>query len=175
MKTNRILLRERTPALLSDIASAPKEKQLLFFGLTDEHALQRELDRIKKGQYSHYLSGTYFDLLLNDTNEVIGSAGFHTWWRDHDRAEIGYWLNAEKHRRQGYMNEVLPVLLEYGFKKMHLNRVEAHTAKENIASIALLEKYGFKREATIHGHYKMPDGSYADDYLFYLLKEKNIS
>ena len=24
-----------------------------------------------------------------------------------------------------------------------------------------------KREATIHSHYKMPDGSYSDDYLFY--------
>lgn len=170
METHRIFLRERTPGLLSGIAKTSKEKQLLFFGLRDEVSLQRELDRIKKGLYTNYLSGTYFDLILKSNQTVIGSAGFHTWWRDHDWAEIGYWLNEQEYRRQGYMNEVLPALLEYGFKKMHLNRIEAHTAKDNVASISLLEKYGFKKEATIHGHYKMPDGSYADDYLFYLLK-----
>ena len=120
MKTTRLILRERTLAALKLIAKANKEKQLAYFGLTDEKSLNRELARIERGQYNNYYSGIYYDILLKETNEVIGSAGFHTWWRDHDRGEIGYWLNDEKNRRHGYMNEVLPVLLEYGFKKMHL-------------------------------------------------------
>ena len=170
METPRIILRERTPALLSQVSTLPEKEQFLFFGLKEKADLDKELKRIANGQYNNYYSGIYFSIVLKHSNEVIGSAGFHTWWRDHDRAEIGYWLNEEKHRRKGYMNEILPVLLEYGFKKMHLNRVEAKTAQENIASINLLKKYGFEQEAIIHGHYKMPDGTYSDDFLFYLLK-----
>ena len=170
METNRIILRERRPKLMQEVPKWDKEKQLAFFGLTDESALEKEINRITSGQNNNYYSGIYFDLLIKETKEVIGSGGFHTWWRDHDRAEIGYWLNDEKNRRKGYMNEVLPFLLDYGFNKMHLHRIEAKTEQDNVASIALLEKYGFKKEAIIHGHYKMPDGTYSDDYLFYLLK-----
>ncbi len=171
METKRIILRERIPRQMREIPSWDKEKQLAYFGLQDEQALEKEIRRIKTGQNDHYYSGTYFDLIQKETQEVIGSAGFHTWWRDHDRAEIGYWLNHEKNRRQGYMNEILPFLIDYGFNKMHLHRIEAKTAQDNIASIALLEKYGFKKEALIHGHYKLPDGTYSDDFLFYLLKQ----
>lgn len=171
METSRIILRERTESSLQAVLTYEKPVQLAFFGLDDDIALQKELNRIKNGQYNNYYSGTYFDLVLKSTKEVIGSAGYHTWWRDHDRAEIGYWLNDDRNRRQGYMNELMPFLLDYGFNKMHLHRIEAKTAQDNVASIALLEKYGFKKEATIHGHYKMPDGSYEDDYMYYLLKK----
>jgi ribosomal-protein-alanine N-acetyltransferase len=169
MQTERLILRERTVGQLKKIESADKQEQFDFFGLTNNDALLKEIDRIKKGQYNNFYSGVYFDLVLKENKEVIGSAGFHTWWRDHNRAEIGYSLNDEKNRRQGFMNEVLPIILDYGFKKMQLHRVEAYTAMDNVASIALLQKFGFKKEATIHGRYKMPDGTYEDDYLFYLL------
>lgn len=170
METKRILLRERRAQRMEKVLAMPLEKQKLFFGMDDTLAVLKELARIKKGQYSNYYSGTYFDLILKENKKVIGSGGFHTWWRDHDRAELGYGLNHEDYKRQGYMNEALQFVLDYGFTKMHLNRIEAKTAQDNIASISLLEKYGFKKEATIHGHYKMPDGSYSDDFLFYLLK-----
>ncbi len=170
MQTNRIILRERTVALLQKIAKSPLREQAVFFGTSNQHHLDKEIERIKNGQYQNFYTGVYYDLLIKKTKEVIGSGGFHTWWRDHDRAELGLWLNQEKNRRQGYMNEVLPLLLDYGFTKMKLHRIEAHTAKDNTASISLLEKYGFKKEATIHGRYKMQDGTYEDDYLFYLLE-----
>jgi ribosomal-protein-alanine N-acetyltransferase len=172
METHRIILRERTTRLMQKVLQMESSLQFLFFGLNDEASLQKELERIRNGQYQNYYSGTYFDLVLKENKAVIGSAGYHTWWRDHDRAELGYGLTDEKNRRNGYMNEILPFILDYGFKKMHLNRIEAKTAQENIASISLLEKYGFKKEATIHSHYKLPDGSYSDDFLFYLLNDK---
>jgi ribosomal-protein-alanine N-acetyltransferase len=148
-----------------------KSYQKLFFGIEEELALTKEIDRIKKEQYSNYYSGTSFDLILKENKRVIGSVGFHTWWRDQDRAEIGYGLNNEKYKRQGYINEELPFIIDYRFTKMQLNRIEAKTAQDNVASTSLLEKYDFQKEATIHGHYKMSDGSYSDDFLFYLLKD----
>jgi [ribosomal protein S5]-alanine N-acetyltransferase len=155
---------------MQSILEDSREAQLAFFGHSDDNSLERELARIRHGQYDNFYAGVYFDLVLNENKRVIGSAGFHTWWRDHDRAEIGYWINNETDRGQGYMNEIMPFLLHYGFSEMKLNRIQAHTSQDNVASIALLKKYNFKKEAIIHGHYKMSDGKYSDDYLFYLLK-----
>ncbi len=173
METERIILRERTPARMQKVLTMKKELQYIFFGLKNERLLEKEINRIKNGQYNNYYSGIYFDFILKETKEVIGSGGFHTWWRDHDRAEIGYGLYNDEHKRKGYMNEVANFLIAYGFEKMKLNRVEAKTAQENIGSIILLEKLGFKKEGTIHGHYKLEDGSYSDDYMFYLLKDES--
>lgn len=173
METERIILRERTVKRLQAVLNYSAEKQALFFGLENEQDIRKEIELIKNGQYTNYYSGIYFDLVLKETKKVIGSAGYHTWWRAHDRAEVGYGLYKEEHRRQGYMNEIIPWLLDYGFHKMKLNRIEAKTAQDNVASIALLKKFGFLKEGTIHAHYKMPDGRYADDFSFYLLKEES--
>ena len=38
------------------------------------------------------------------------------------------------------------VVLDYGFNIMSLNKIEAYTHKENLASIKLLEKFRFVRD-----------------------------
>ncbi len=38
------------------------------------------------------LRHTYHQLIDKKTNKVIGWCGFHTWYTDHNRAEIGYGL-----------------------------------------------------------------------------------
>lgn len=170
MQTRRLQLREREPEIMRRLLHAKPEEQERFFGTSDNEKLATELERIENGQYENMYAGIYFDILLKKDYRVIGSAGYHTWWRKHDRAEIGYWLTEEADRGKGYMNEILPILLDYGFTKMKLHRIEAFTSMDNEASMQLLQKYGFKKEATINGRYKMPDGSYEDDYLFYLLR-----
>ena len=170
MEITRLILRERTSEKMNALLHATVDAQATFFGTTDSEKIKDELERITNGIYQNFYTGIYYDILLKENQRVIGSAGFHTWWRKHDRAEIGYWLNDEADRGKGYMNEVLPMLLDYGFTKMNLHRIEAFTSMDNEASINLLKKYGFLEEATIHGRYKMPDGSYEDDVLFYLLK-----
>ncbi len=171
MYTPRTYLRKRDKSIMESVIEMSREQQHAFFGPSDDNSLKRELDRIRNGQYDNFYAGIYFDIILQADNRVIGSAGFHTWWRDHDHAELGYSLNNEGDRRKGYMNEVLPILLKYGFESMQLNRIQAHTAISNKASIALLEKYKFIKEATIHGHYKMCNGRYENSELYYLLKE----
>jgi ribosomal-protein-alanine N-acetyltransferase len=38
------------------------------------------------------------------------------------------------------------VVIDYGFNIMSLNKIEAYTHKENLASIKLLEKFKFVRD-----------------------------
>lgn len=70
---------------------------------------------------------------------------------------------------QGYMEEGLVVAIESGFNNMALNRINAFVALENINSIKLLEKLGFKNEG-IYRDKHLFRGKYYDHYSFSLLK-----
>ena len=75
--------------------------------------------------------------------------GYICYWRlqkEHYRAEIGYGLHPQ-HWRKGIMKEAILKVLEYGFNDMQLHSVEGRINPDNMASAAILEATGFKREA----------------------------
>lgn len=80
--------------------------------------------------------------LIKFENEIIGSIVLHQISIENKYAEIGYKLKP-KHQNKGIMSEALKVVLNFGFTKMRLTTVEAFTHKNNLASIALLEKHHF--------------------------------
>lgn len=61
------------------------------------------------------------------------------------RGEIGYGI-APRVWRQGYMREALSALIDYGFARLDLNRLEADVDPRNAASAGILERLGFVRE-----------------------------
>lgn len=61
------------------------------------------------------------------------------------RSEIGFVLGRE-HWGRGLMTEALGTLFEFAFGRLGLRRLEADVDPENAASIALLERLGFRRE-----------------------------
>jgi len=62
----------------------------------------------------------------------LGDIGFHNYVIAHSRAEIGFKL-AKAFWHQGIMTEALEQVLEYGFRVMQFNRIEAVTDPENAA------------------------------------------
>jgi [ribosomal protein S5]-alanine N-acetyltransferase len=101
---------------------------------------------------------------------IVGTVGFHSWDRYNHIAEIGYDL-AEEFWRKGYMSEAVDKCLNHGFRSLGLNRIHAYIAPENLTSIRLLEKLGFKREGIFRDkHYYM--GEYHDLYCYSLLKRE---
>jgi ribosomal-protein-alanine N-acetyltransferase len=67
------------------------------------------------------------------------------------------------------MTEAVKPILQYGFEQMNLNRIEACTGPENVASIKILQKFGFKQEGYLRQHYYGKDQIY-DSLIFSLLK-----
>jgi len=55
---------------------------------------------------------------------------------------------------------------------LDLNRIEAITGSENIASVSLLQKFGFVYEGLLREHYKAGD-NIEDSLMFSLLKSEN--
>ncbi len=83
-------------------------------------------------------------------------------------ASIGYWIG-EKYSRNGYMKEALKVLIPSLFIDLRLNRIEAATLEENIASKNLLKKIGFKKEGVLRKYLKI-NGTWRDHILYGLLE-----
>lgn len=168
MESTRIKFRDRTRALIRAIAAQPKSVQMEFFGYQKVELLEERMGRILKRFEDTKVDYRIFDLLEKETNQVIGSCGFHNWIVDHDRAEIGYELHPA-YRGQGYMREAMTQILPFAFSEMNLNRIEAFIAPENSKSIQLVEHFNFVKEGVVRGHYKV-GAVYEDSILFSLLK-----
>ncbi len=63
-------------------------------------------------------------------------------------AEIGYWLG-RKYWGKGIITEALPAFTEYCFKNFDVCRLEASVFDWNPASMRVLEKSGYVREACL--------------------------
>jgi ribosomal-protein-alanine N-acetyltransferase len=99
------------------------------------------------------------------TDAFVGTSGFAGLVRERgSRGEVSYNV-VRGHWRQGVMAEVLPTLLDHGFGALGLHRIEATVTPGNLASAALLERFGFQREATLrdYGFWK---GRYWDQWLY---------
>ncbi len=84
-------------------------------------------------------------------------------------AEIGYWL-AEKYWGRGIVTEAVRLLLGHGFGNYPWTRIYAGIFSNNVASMRVLEKCGFSREAVLKRSVKK-QGAYLDEHVFSILKE----
>ena len=171
MQTKRLFLRERTPELRKKLLTLPLEEQLKFIGF-DEDRLNFELNRIKKGLTNWKMDYKMWDLIWLETDEVIGDCGYHSWYENHQRAELGYGLK-EEFRQKGIMYEALCKILDYGFNEMNLNRAEAYISPHNKGSRSLVEKCGFTYEGHLRQHYK-DKGTLDDSVVYGLLKSEFV-
>lgn len=73
---------------------------------------------------------------------IVGTICLWNFSNDHTTAEVGYDLNPEFQKR-GIMDEALKSVINFGWGKLNLHKIEAFTHKENESSIRLLEKNRF--------------------------------
>jgi ribosomal-protein-alanine N-acetyltransferase len=76
----------------------------------------------------------------------LGTAGLWRWDKPNARAEIGYGIDPRAWGR-GLTPEALAPIVRFGFERLALHSVEAQLHPDNQASIRVLEKLGFRREA----------------------------
>jgi len=95
-------------------------------------------------------NGEHLALVIEkiDDGRLIGQCTLFKWDRNCRRAEIGYGL-ASSAWGNGYMNEALKALIDYGFGPMELNRIEADIDPLNEASARTLERLGFQKEGML--------------------------
>jgi [ribosomal protein S5]-alanine N-acetyltransferase len=170
LTTPRLRLRKLTPEVYAHIYSTMDDAQLMEFLGLDADALYKEKDKFKGGLTTFRTSILGFQVINKATGTVMGMCGYHNWYTNHSRAELGYHLTSDAYKQQGFMTEALETVIDYGFNQMGLNRIEALIAPQNIPSRRLLERYGFTKEGVLHQHYFV-DGIHEDSEIYRLLKK----
>ena len=133
--------------------------------------IQKEKVRAQKGYETANKSLLLFLIRSKTSSNYIGWCGFHTWYLDHQRAEIGYGLYDDAYKQQGIMTEALAAVLHFGFTSLQLQRVEAFIGRDNIASQRLVQKMGFREEGCLRAHY-YTQNQYEDSMVFGLLQHE---
>ena len=170
--TERLILRKLTQEYFDYIHSEMTEvEQLEILGLNSNEALLKEKEKYKNGLSSHNKKFLYYQLIDKKTKQIIGWCGFHTWYTDHNRAEIGYELFDDNYKGQGIMSEVIELIVNYGFRNMSLERIEAFIDPNNTPSIKLLKRMNFKKEGLLKHHY-FHNNRMEDSIVFALLKSE---
>ncbi len=145
------------------------EEVTKYLGIAPEK-VSAERKKAKKGFSTFNKTLLLFHITEKGSDKVIGWCGFHTWYRDHDRAEIGYVLSDDAYKAKGIMTEALREVIKYGFEQMGLKRIEAFIGPNNTPSLKLIEKFGFQKEGYLRKHYRS-NGKLEDSVLYALLVE----
>ena len=180
---NRIF--EKFPILESDrLLFRPfqkKDVKQLFKIRSNEQVMKfMDIISLKKEKESETLIKSYIHEFKHNTgitwaivekreNLLIGSFSYWRIIKNHCRAEFGYSLHPD-YWGKGYMTETFQTLLEYGFNQMHLHSMEANVNPENLQSIKLLERVGFKKEAYFRENFYTNKNSFADSIIYCLLE-----
>jgi len=174
-----ILLTKRLVLRKTSLNDAPE----LFFMRTDErvmryidrpraktiddaHAFIKKLHEMEAGN-----DGITWAITLKEDPKLIGTVCLWKLQKEHYRGEVGYALHPDHHQK-GIMQEVWKSVLDYGFNTMKLHSIEALVNPGNEASIKLLEKNKFIREAYYKENFFF-DGKFLDTAVYSLLTPKD--
>ena len=172
--TERLSLRELRRSDAADVLVFRGDPEVQRYNapvsqsVADVHELMDELDTEWADR-----TGICWAVTLKGSDTVIGLFGLHHWSRFHRRAEVGYDL-AHAYWGQGIGTEAARAIVEFGFRRMDLNRIYAGTIADNRPSVRLLEKVGFTREGTRRQHSWEDDGTFHDSAMYGLLRDEYV-
>ncbi|MFT4148474.1 MAG: GNAT family protein [Micrococcaceae bacterium] len=84
-------------------------------------------------------------------------------------ANIGYWISQEFAGR-GYVPLAVAMAVDYCFHELLLHRIEVHIRPENLNSLRVVQKLGFREEGYRRAYLHI-NGKWADHISFALCKE----
>lgn len=113
-----------------------------------------------------------FGVTLKGADELIGAVGL-TIRREHDRAELGFWMGVP-YWNMGYTTEAARAVLGYGFDSLRLERIFAGHISGNDASGRVQQKIGLQREGVLRHHFKKA-GAYVDDVVYAMTREQWVA
>lgn len=107
-----------------------------------------------------------FMIELKSSNTVIGTVDLYEFDFHHSRAGIGILID-ENYRSNNYASQTLDIVKDYVFSFLHIKQIFAYIATDNLHSINLFEKSGYKRAGELLDwiHY---DAGYKNVYIYQL-------
>ncbi|MGQ0714496.1 MAG: GNAT family N-acetyltransferase [Gemmatimonadaceae bacterium] len=153
LTTRRLVLR---PFELTDAAEVTRlvgDRRIADTTLNIPHPYDEEIAVAWIGTHAEATErgeGVTLAATEGELGALVGAVGLTIAAR-HRRAELGYWVAVEQWGR-GYATEAARAMVDYAFRELGLNRVDAHCLTRNVASSRVMEKVGMQREGCLRSH-----------------------
>ncbi len=135
------------------------------FPALDQRRYRAYLDRIAEGRTIGFFVGRIEDdafLGVVNINDIV-YGGLRS-------GTLGYYV-AHDFARRGYMSEGLSLVLDRAFTDIQLHRIEANVQPGNLASLALIQRLGFRKEGFSPAYLQI-DGVWRDHERWAILAEE---
>lgn len=171
IKTERLLLRMPRPGdgqVVNAAIHASLDELKPWLGFVQEEPSPQDTEINLLEARLNFLKREALRFLIFDkeTDEFIGTTGFHSIEWDVPKMEIGYWLDSRV-TGKGYMAEAVSALTELAFSTLQCRRLEIQCDAENLKSRAIPEKLGFVLEGILHNDERSVDGERLTDTCIY--------
>lgn len=151
LETERLLLREILPADAPRLLTIHGDPDTMkWYGNDPLLDMQQALQLVQNFAAWRELPnpGTRWGIQVKGEWALVGSGGLFKFNRRWRSCTIGYEL-ASTARGQGYMQEALVAMINWGWREMRLHRIEAQVHPDNLPSLGLLQRLGFKPEGRL--------------------------
>lgn len=167
--TKRLLLRQIQQEDIRNVYNGLSNPEVIkYYGISFEtlEATKEQMTWFKNLEETE--TGIWWGICSKDNNTFYGAGGFNGLSKEHQKAEIGFWLLPDFWRK-GFMQEAFPIICNYGFEKLHLNRIEGFVDNENENCKKAIEKMNFKLEGTMRAC-EIKNGKYLNVDIYSKLK-----
>lgn len=136
------------------------------------YSTKQEVKELLDKYISSYKKNDYYRwaIILKDTDECIGQIAYFLVDSNNHFAEIEYCIGS-LFQRKGFATEATKAVIQYGFDKMNLHKVQICHKSINIPSHKVIEKCGLVYEGTLR-HFFYQDGEYIDRLYYSILKDE---
>jgi diamine N-acetyltransferase len=104
-------------------------------------------------------------------SKTVGAIDLFDFDPIHKRAGVGILINDEVDRKRGFASEALELLIDYSFSVLQLHQLYCNIDCDNIPSIKLFEKCGFRITGEKKDWIRNPDG-WKDEYFLQLINQQ---
>ncbi|USK35095.1 GNAT family N-acetyltransferase [Bacillus sp. F19] len=137
---------------------------------TEEHQKIRIEQALKKTDEGQVYA---FGIFLKATDKLIGDISLTQIARGNVQScYTGFTLDKE-YNAKGYTTEALQLVVDFAFRELKLHRIEAGAMPDNIASIRVLEKVGFKKEGIAKENVKI-NGKWTDHQILAIINSLDM-
>lgn len=111
---------------------------------------------------------------LKESGVIVGNCGFpHIIFKNHC-GEVNYYV-APQYRGRGLAPEALKALLEFGFQRVGLTRIQARCEQDNLSSERVMQKAGMRFEGLVERPHSSKDPSPKEKLYTILGKDFNLA
>lgn len=145
IKTNRLLLREITDLDLENIFNGLSNPDVIqYYGISFDttEATKEQMIWFKKKEQM------WWAICSRDNQIFYGAGGLNDINNKEGKAEIGLWL-LPKFWGLGIMKEAIPLISDFGFNQLQLNRIEGFVETTNSKCKKAMSKLDFHLEKTM--------------------------